>query len=186
MLKGKVTCINFLLNIICLESGYILVDNSNIVIRDLSKDGIHLLQSGRIKLAENSYWLESGKTKLADNFYWLSPYDYYLEAHTHGNIEHTYSQLLNTKNCEWISSKSILNKNTSNEANNTNNVLQNVRLKNSNEVIIGHISINSLRNKFELHTEMVWDKFDLLMISKTKLDSILHEILLKTMQTWQE
>ena len=33
----------------------ILVDNSNIVIRDLSKDGIHLLQSGRIKLAENSY-----------------------------------------------------------------------------------------------------------------------------------
>ena len=186
MLNGKVTCINFLLNSICLESGYILVDNSNIVIRDLSKDGIHLLQSGSIKLAENSYWLESGKTKLADNFYWLSLYDYYLEAHTHGNIEHTYCQLLNTKNCEWISSKSILNKNTSNEANNTNNVLQNVRLKNSNQVIIGHISINSLRNKFELLTEMVWDKFDLLMISKAKLDSILHEILLKTIQTWQE
>ena len=90
---------------------------------------------------------------------------------THGNIEHTYSQLLNTKNCEPISTKSILNTNASNEANNENNVLKNVRLKNSNKVTIGHININSLRNKFELFTEMVRDKVELLMISETKLDS---------------
>ena len=96
-----------------------------------------------------------------------------MEAHTHGNIEHTHSQLLNTKNCESISNKPILNLNlnTSNEANNENNVLKNLRLKNSNKVIIGHININSLRNKFELLTEMVRDKVDLLMISETKLDS---------------
>ena len=37
--------------------------------------------------------------------------------------------------------------------------------------MIGHININSLRNKFELLTEMVPDKFDLLMISETKFDS---------------
>ena len=37
--------------------------------------------------------------------------------------------------------------------------------------MIGHISINSLRNKFELLAEMVRDKVDLLMISETKLDS---------------
>ena len=101
----------------------------------------------------------------------MSPHDYFLEAHTHGNIEHTHSQLLNTKNCESISNKSILITNTSNEANNENNVLKNLRLKNSNKVIIGHININSLRNKFELLTEMVRDKVDLLMISETKLDS---------------
>ena len=123
-------------------------------------------------------YISSGKTKLAGNFvyflnnsYWLSPHNYFLEAHTHGNIEHTHSQLLNTKNCESISNKSILNTNTSNEANNENNVLKNLRLKNSNKVIIGHININSLRNKFELLTEMVRDKVDLLMISETKLDS---------------
>ena len=88
--------------------------------------------------------MESGKTKLAENViyflnnsYWLSPHDYFLEAHTHGNIEHTHSQLLNTKNCESISTENILNTNTSNEANNENNVLKNLRLKNSNKVIIG-------------------------------------------------
>ena len=122
--------------------------------------------------------MESGKTKLAENViyflnnsYWLSPHDYFLEAHTHGNIEHTHSQLLNTKNCESISNKSILNTNTSNEGNNENNVLKSLKLKNSNKVIIGHININSLRNKFELLTEMVRDKVDLLMIFETKLDS---------------
>ena len=52
-----------------------------------------------------------------------------------------------------------------------NNVLKNLRSKNSNKVIIGHININSLRNKFELITEMVRDKVDLLMISETKLYS---------------
>ena len=91
--------------------------------------------------------------------------------HIHGNIEHTHSQLLNTKNCESISAKRILNTNTSNEANNENNILKNLRLKNSNKVIISHINIIFLRNKFELLTEMVGDKVDLLMISETKLDS---------------
>ena len=70
-----------------------------------------------------------------------------------------------------MSNKSILNTNTSNEVNNENNVLKNLRLKNSNKVIIGHININSPTNKFELLTEMVRDKVDLLMILETKLDS---------------
>ena len=49
--------------------------------------------------------------------------------------------------------------------------MKSLKLKNSNKVIIGHININSLRNKFELLTEMVRDKVDLLMIFETKLDS---------------
>ena len=48
---------------------------------------------------------------------------------------------------------------------------KNLRLKNSNKVIIGHINVNSLQNKFEFLAEMVQDKADLLMISETKLDS---------------
>ena len=54
---------------------------------------------------------------------------------------------------------------------NENNVLKNLRLKNSNKVIIGHININSLGNKFELLIEMVQDKVDPLVISETKLHS---------------
>ena len=44
----------------------------------------------------------------------------------------------------------------SNEANNENNALKNFRLKNPDnwKVMIGHININSLKNKFELLTEM--------------------------------
>ena len=48
----------------------------------------------------------------------------------------------------------------SNEANYEDNVLNNEdnvlnNLQNSDTILIGHISINSLKNKFELLTEMV-------------------------------
>ena len=155
---------SFLLKQICEENGYFFIDSSNIEIRDLWKDAIHLLESGKTKLAENFIYF-------LNNSLWLSPHDYFLEAHTRGNIEHTQPQLLNTKNCESISNKSILITNTSDESNNENNLLKNLRLKNSNKVITDHFNINSLRNKFELLTEMVRDKVDLLMISETKLDS---------------
>ena len=38
---------------ICEENGYFFIDNSSIEIRDLWKDAIHLLESGKTKLAEN-------------------------------------------------------------------------------------------------------------------------------------
>ena len=56
---------------------------------------------------------------------------------------------------------------------NENNVLKSLRLKNSDKVIIGHTNIKSLKNKFEFLTKTIRDKVDLLMISKTKLDSSL-------------
>ena len=52
-LNGKVKRVNFLLKQICEENRYIFIDNSNIEIRDLLKDGIQLLESGKTKLAEN-------------------------------------------------------------------------------------------------------------------------------------
>ena len=52
-LDGKVKRVNFLLKQICEENGYFLIDNSNIEIRDLRKDVIHQLESGKTKLAEN-------------------------------------------------------------------------------------------------------------------------------------
>ena len=155
---GKVKRVHFLFKLICEENGHFFTDNSNIEIRDLLKDGIHLLESGKTKLAEIFIFFK--------HFLLTISLQLFLNAHTQGNIEHTYSQF------EPISTKSILNTSTSNEVNNrNNNVLKNLRLKNSNKVIIGHININSLGNKFELLTEMVQDKVDLLMISETNLDS---------------
>ena len=52
-LNEKVKRVNFLLKQICEENGYFSIDNSNIEIRNLWKDGIHLLESGETKLAEN-------------------------------------------------------------------------------------------------------------------------------------
>ena len=48
--------------------------------------------------------------------------------------------------------------------------LHTLRLKNVNRIIIAHININSIRNKFHLLTNDIRDKIDILMISETKLD----------------
>ena len=53
VLNGKVKRESFLSKQICEKNGYFFIDNSNIEIRDLWKDGIHLLESGKTKLAEN-------------------------------------------------------------------------------------------------------------------------------------
>ena len=45
-----------------------------------------------------------------------------------------------------------------------------MRLKNVNRVLIAHININSLRNKFELLCDIIIGKIDILLISETKLD----------------
>ena len=37
--------------------------------------------------------------------------------------------------------------------------------------MIGHININSIRNKFEMLSNSIKDNLDILMISETKLDS---------------
>lgn len=52
-LNEKVTRINFLLNCICREKGFIFIDNKNIEFDDLYEDGLHLLEKGKIKLARN-------------------------------------------------------------------------------------------------------------------------------------
>ena len=50
-LNGKVKRVSFLLKLICEENGCFLIDNSSIEVRDLWKDGIHLLESGKTKVS---------------------------------------------------------------------------------------------------------------------------------------
>ena len=48
--------------------------------------------------------------------------------------------------------------------------LNSLRIKNLNKIIIGHLNINSIRNKFDFLTHQVKGNIDILMISETKLD----------------
>ena len=50
-------------------------------------------------------------------------------------------------------------------------ILQNLRLKNVDKIIIAHININSIRNKIHLLADMIRGRVDILLISETKLDS---------------
>ena len=45
------------------------------------------------------------------------------------------------------------------------------RSQNPNRILIAHLNINSLRNKFEILKETITNKVDILLISETKLDS---------------
>ena len=93
VLGEKVKHINLLLKLISEENGYFFIDNSNTEIRDLWKDGIHPLESRKSKFAQNFIYF-------LNNSFWLSPYDNFLEVHTHENFEPTYSKLSNAKNYE--------------------------------------------------------------------------------------
>ena len=53
---------------------------------------------------------------------------------------------------------------------NTYTILQGLRTKNVDKIILGHLNINSIRNKFDLLVDMVKDKVDVLVISETKID----------------
>ena len=54
-------------------------------------------------------------------------------------------------------------------------VLNEMRMKYVNNVLIGHLNINSLANKFDALSEIVKDKLDILVISETKLDDSFPE-----------
>ena len=57
------------------------------------------------------------------------------------------------------------------DAGNQMNTLHEIRIKDANRLIIGHLNINSLRNKFEMLEEIIKDKIDIYLSSETKLDS---------------
>ena len=48
--------------------------------------------------------------------------------------------------------------------------LNNLRLKNPNNLICDHLNVNSVRNKLELLSDIIKNNIDILMISETKLD----------------
>ena len=53
--------------------------------------------------------------------------------------------------------------------------LKNLRLKNLDKIIIGHLNINSIRHKINLLQPMTEDNIDILVISETKIDKSFPE-----------
>ena len=49
--------------------------------------------------------------------------------------------------------------------------LKAIRKRNLNRIVVAHLNINSLRNKFDYLIEQITGNIDILMISETKLDS---------------
>ena len=48
--------------------------------------------------------------------------------------------------------------------------LRNLALKNLGKIIIGHLNVNSIRNKINVLNAMTEDNIDILVISETKID----------------
>ena len=65
---------------------------------------------------------------------------------------------------------SILSNDGEQNYDNAFRILNDVRKKYINKVVIGHLNINSLANKFDGLTLIIKDKLDILVLVETKLD----------------
>ena len=57
------------------------------------------------------------------------------------------------------------------DAGNQMNTLHEINIKNANLLIIGHLNVNCLRNKFEMLEQLIKDKTAIFLISETKIDN---------------
>ena len=141
-----------------------VIDNGNITSNELNKGGLHLNLRGLGKLAIN-FITRSKKFvttwRVTGSFYKASHFDTEVNFRFFTNLGYTEK-----------SDKSAINQlnSTNSEESLKNDTLNEIRKKNLNRIIMAHLNINSIRNKFEMLKEVVGTKIDILLISETKLD----------------
>ena len=144
-----------------------IVNNKNISRKHLGYNGLHLNSYFPSRLAMN---LISVIKKLwNDASYPTDSLDYkYSEAKkTNPNTNiYSYLEQSSTNNISFIDENE-----ESSESTSFLNKLKATRIANINRLMIGHININSIRNKFEMLSNSIKGNLDILMISETKLDS---------------
>ena len=120
--------------------------------RGLGKLAINFIR--RIKKFASTWWV-------TDSFYKASSFDSQI-------IFRSFTNLGNTEK----SDQSAINRvnETSSEETLKNYVLSDMRKKNPNLIIIAHLNISSIRNKFKMLKEVTRKKNDILLIYETKLD----------------
>ena len=67
-----------------------------------------------------------------------------------------------------VQMESDVNQNTDG---NVYTILNDLRIKNLNRIIIAHLNINNLRNKIGMLSDIIVNKIDILLISETKIDA---------------
>ena len=125
-----------------------IVKNRNINVDHLGSKGLHLNPHGIARFAMN---LKASIKKLWTRY---------------GNSVHTGYQHFTAKNYLFAN----CNYTEVNYGTSDSDILKDLRCKNLNRILISHLNINSLRNKFEILVSSIAVNLDILMISETKLD----------------
>ena len=66
--------------------------------------------------------------------------------------------------------KSLINDNSAIELGSVKSVLKRLQSNHPQQIIIGHLNISSIRNKFDIMKPMLLDDTDIFMVTETKLD----------------
>ena len=141
-----------------------IIDNGNITSNKLNKGGLHLNPRGLGKLAINfirrikkfaTAW------RVTSSFHKVSSFDSQINFRSFTNLG-------NTENSDQTAINRV--NETSSVETLKNDVLNQIRKKNPNRIIIVHLKINSIRNKFEMLKEVIGNKIDILLMYETKLD----------------
>ena len=144
-----------------------IIDNGSITSNKLNKGGLHLNSRGLGKLSINfirrikkfaTTW------RITGSFHKASSFDSQINFRSFTNLGNPQK-----------SDQSAINRvnETSSEETLKNDALNEIRKKNPNRIIIAHLNINSIPNKFEMVKEVIGNKIDMLM-SDTKLDDTFH------------
>ena len=87
------------------------------------------------------------------------------------NIEsHTFFSEGTSNNSKTINMRKPVSVTTVTTKDDFKTKLKDIRITNLNRIVISHININSIRNKFELLAEAVMGNVDILMVTETKID----------------
>ena len=168
-------------------------DNRNITSKHLGRKGLHLNKAGSTGLAKNiiyslrKFWwpLEDfnespGRVSIFHensiswapiNCHSLSP-NYIVSSKSFAKDEIISTENWNITDVSknYVSSGSFGNSKSSlNDQQNLGSNLNRVRIENASRIIFGQISINSIRNKFNLLMNIIKNEIDIFMISETKV-----------------
>ena len=139
------------------------IGNSNICAENLFEDGSHLNDDGKLILGNNFICFKYVYFMTEKNCSGTSKNGSLLNANFYSDNDE--SSIISNSSEVKESYPSICDDVVGNPD------LRALRKKNVNKLIIAHLNVNSLRNKFELLKEQIQDNIDILMIYETKIDA---------------
>ena len=143
--RKKASAVNHKLKDLCKEKNLHYIDHSNSIITR------HLNGS---KLLLNT----KGTKTLSSNF---------VEAVSSIPLSYSITHSLSDSNCDHMIDKCKIEPMNMKDIEN----LKGIRKRNLNRLVVAHLNINSLKNKFDCLIEQFTGNINILMISETKLDS---------------